>query len=34
MHSAVIWDVFIDSNEFETVVGDAFQHAVKLSLIM
>src|SRR5215218_5523304 len=34
MRSAVLGDVFFDSGEFETAVGDTFQHAVELGLIM
>ena len=34
MRSAVLGDVFFDSGEFKTAVGDTFQHAVELGLIM
>jgi hypothetical protein len=34
MRSAVLGDLFFDSSEFKTAVGDTFQHAVELGLIM
>lgn len=34
MRSAVLGDVFFDSSEFKPAVGDTFQHAVELGLIM